>query len=59
VRASDDRVALDRLNVSVNDVPVYGSGGVAIADGAQVVERDLEVPLVTGHNKIQISALNR
>jgi len=59
VRASDDRVALDRINVWVNDVPVYGSAGVAVAGGAQLEERDLAVPLVAGRNKIQVSALNR
>ncbi len=59
VRAADDAVALDRINVYVNDVPVYGSAGLPVAPGAQAEERDLEVPLVAGHNKIQVSTLNR
>jgi WD40 repeat protein len=59
VRASDNAVALDRINVYVNDVPVYGSAGLPVAPGAQAEERDLEVPLVAGHNKIQVSVLNR
>lgn len=59
VRASDNSVALDRINVYVNDVPVYGSAGLRVAAGVQAEERDLDVPLVAGHNKIQVSALNR
>lgn len=59
VRAADDTVALDRLNVYVNDVPVYGSAGVSIGGQAHIDERDLEVPLIAGHNKIQVSAFNR
>ena len=59
VRAADNAVALDRINVYVNDVPVFGSAGMPVAPGAQADERDLEVPLAAGHNKIQVSVLNR
>lgn len=59
VRAADNAVALDRINVYVNDVPVFGSAGIPVTPGAQIEERDLEVPLAAGHNKIQVSALNR
>lgn len=59
VRASDDKYPLDRLNVYVNDVPVYGSAGLALAvKGAQSTEQDIAVPLVAGRNKIQVSVLN-
>ena len=43
VRAADDSVALDRINLYVNDVPVYGSAGHPVASGAQVEERELDV----------------
>ncbi|HYL00357.1 MAG TPA: caspase family protein [Steroidobacteraceae bacterium] len=59
VRASDDVVALDRINLYVNDVPVYGSAGLGVAADTRIAERELDVPLVAGHNKIQVSALNR
>ncbi len=58
VRATDAAVALDRINLYVNDVPVYGTAGLSLAPAAQAAERELEVPLVAGHNKIQVSALN-
>lgn len=58
VRARDDAVALDRINLYVNDVPVYGTAGLSLAPAAQAAERELEVPLVAGHNKIQVSTLN-
>jgi WD40 repeat protein len=59
VRASDTEYPLDRINVFVNDVPVYGTQGLKIAD-AQVrsLEQDVQVPLVPGRNKVQVSVLN-
>ena len=59
VRATDDKYPLDRLNVFVNDVPVYGTAGLALAaKGAQRVEQQIEAPLVAGRNKVQVSVLN-
>jgi WD40 repeat protein len=74
IRARDDRYPLDRIQVFVNDVPVFGSRGITL-DGtassatansatansptATSVERQVTVPLVAGRNKIQASALNR
>ncbi len=60
VRATDDRFALDRVNVFVNDVPVFGTAGLPIAErAAQAHERDIRVPLVAGRNKVQVSVLNQ
>jgi WD40 repeat protein len=60
VRATDARYPLDRLNVFVNDVPVLGTAGLAIAGpNAQSHEQDIDVPLVAGRNKVQVSVLNR
>jgi WD40 repeat protein len=60
VRASDDKYALERIHVFVNDVPVFGTSGLLIA-GAETRshEQDVNVPLVPGRNKIQVSVLNR
>jgi WD40 repeat protein len=59
VRATDDKYPLDRLNVYVNDVPVYGSAGLAVAvKGSKSTEQDIAVPLVAGRNKVQVSVLN-
>lgn len=59
VRANDSRYTLDRLNVYVNDVPVYGTRGLALRESKlRTHERDIDVPLVAGRNKIQVSVLN-
>ncbi|HEY4214699.1 MAG TPA: caspase family protein [Steroidobacteraceae bacterium] len=60
VRVSDDRYPLDRINVFVNDVPVFGSRGVTVTDRlSKSYEQPLTVPLVSGINKIQVSVLNQ
>jgi WD40 repeat protein len=58
VRASDDKFALDRILAYVNDVPVFGAAGRKVAARGHTVEEELNVPLVAGRNKIQVSALN-
>jgi WD40 repeat protein len=59
VRASDAEYALDRINAFVNDVPVFSTAGLKIADPqAHSHEQEVEVPLVPGRNKIQVSVLN-
>lgn len=60
VKATDTKYALDRVQVYVNDVPVYGASGVPILDRtARSHEREIQVPLVSGRNKIQVSVLNQ
>ena len=60
VHSKDEKYPLDRLSVFVNDVPVFGTAGMPIGEAAALVdERDVQVPLVPGRNKIQISVLNR
>ncbi len=59
VRSTDDRYPLDRLNAFVNDVPVFGTAGLSIREPAtHTDERDVQLPLVPGRNKIQVSVLN-
>jgi hypothetical protein len=60
VSAADDKFPLDRVNVFVNGVPVFGSAGLAVANRhAFALEQDAEVPLVPGKNMIEVSALNQ
>ena len=50
---------LDRINVFVNDVPVFGTAGIGVQDKKiHELERQLELTLSQGLNKIQVSALN-
>jgi WD40 repeat protein len=60
VKASDNKYPLDRLNVFLNDVPVYGTAGLPLPNKQlQTHEQDIQVPLVPGRNKIQVSVLNQ
>jgi hypothetical protein len=60
VRVSDSKYPLNRFNLFVNDVPVYGTAGLPIPKKQlQTYEQDIQVPLVPGRNKIQISVLNQ
>ncbi len=62
VKAQDTKYPLDRLNVFVNDIPVYGTTGISLASqptgSASKKEQEIKVPLVPGRNKIQVSILN-
>jgi uncharacterized caspase-like protein len=59
VKATDSKYPLDRFNVFVNDIPIYGTAGVPLpSKGVQAHEQDIQVPLVPGRNKIQVSVLN-
>lgn len=60
VKASDSKYLLDRFQVFLNDVPVYGTAGLPLANRkTQSQEQDIQVPLVSGRNKIQVSVLNQ
>jgi uncharacterized caspase-like protein len=57
--AIDSKYELDRLNIFVNDVPVYGTQGLSIKDkSTKNFNTELNIPLCPGKNKIQVSALN-
>lgn len=60
VEASDEQQLLDRFNVYVNDVPVFGSAGLS-ASGRTLHrdQRQILVPVIPGTNKIQVSVLNQ
>ncbi|MCB9188971.1 MAG: caspase family protein [Flavobacteriales bacterium] len=57
--AEDEKYILDRLNVYVNDVPIYGLKGFDLSDlKAHSVRKDVEIELAEGKNKIQVSVHN-
>jgi WD40 repeat protein len=59
IAGSDSRYNLDRLNVWINDVPVYGLNGISLKGNASgTVTRDLTIPLSEGENRISVSAMN-
>jgi hypothetical protein len=60
LKFEDTKYKLDRINVWVNDVAVYGSNGISLRDkNAQNYSTSLSVDLAKGMNKVQISVLNQ
>jgi WD40 repeat protein len=59
VKANDPKYNLRRYNVLVNEVPVYGSQGISIAElNTKQWERTDTIALSIGNNKIQVSVMN-
>ncbi len=59
ISAKDNIYKLDRINVWVNDVPVFGSKGKSVkALNQKEIQETISVKLTKGSNKIQISATN-
>ena len=57
---NDSKYKLDRINVWLNDVAVYGSDGISLRDrDIETYKSTIKVNLVKGHNKIQVSVLNQ
>jgi len=60
VFAKDKKYKLDRINVWINDVPIYGIKGIDLRnENTKFVNKKLSFLLNKGKNKIQISALNQ
>lgn len=56
----DTKYPLDRINVWVNDVAIYGKDGISLRDkNVQEYSTSLSVALAKGKNKIQVSVLNQ
>jgi WD40 repeat protein len=58
IQAQDDQYPLERFMAYVNDVPAFGTTGIAVTARSRTAVTDVTVPLVPGRNKIQLSALN-
>ena len=59
VNARDSKHKLNRLNVYINDVPIYGTKGLSLkGKSVQSHTRDFNLELSNGKNKIQISCHN-
>lgn len=55
----DNNYALDRINVYVNDVPLYGTKGLSVKDeNKRFLSKEVSIPLSNGKNTIYISCLN-
>jgi WD40 repeat protein/uncharacterized caspase-like protein len=59
IEVSDVNYPLDRINVWINDVPVYGREGINLrSENTYKLFKTLKLQLSQGKNKIQISVLN-
>ena len=59
IRASDSKYTLDRIRVDVNGVPVHGTDGIDLRPAASMNwEREIELELSPGRNRVDVSALN-
>jgi WD40 repeat protein len=59
IEAVDSRFKLDRINVFVNNIPVFGVKGIDLRPlGLQSIQKQIEARLSAGKNKIQVSCLN-
>jgi hypothetical protein len=60
LKLKDSKYKLDRINVWVNDVAIYGTDGISLRDkNVQEYQTELEVFLAKGKNKVQVSVLNQ
>jgi WD40 repeat protein len=59
VEAKDSKYLLDRLNVYINDVPIYGTNGIDLR-GKKIsdIKQNIILQLMNGNNKVQVSVLN-
>ena len=59
INAKDTKYNLDRINVFVNNIPVYGIQGIDLRNRqVQEIKNPVNLKLSQGKNKIQISCLN-
>lgn len=57
VKAWDSKNNLEKINVKINGVPVFGLGGIK-TDKAQTIVKNLTIELSKGKNKVQLSVIN-
>jgi hypothetical protein len=59
VNSSDSKYYLDRINIYINDVPVYGSKGIDLKlKKLKVIDQPLNLTLANGINKIKVNCMN-
>ena len=55
--AEDADAGLDRINLFINDVPIYGKGGIKL-NNEKKITKQITLDLANEKNKIQLSVLN-
>ena len=59
LKSTSENLPLDRLLVTVNDIPIYGRQGIILKSNTQkTYTENIEIPLVAGKNTVQVSMMN-
>ncbi|MFH0894476.1 MAG: caspase family protein [Bacteroidota bacterium] len=59
VKVTDSKYNLDRINVWVNEVPLYGTSGIDLRSlKISSIEKEIKMTLSQGMNTIQMSSMN-
>jgi len=59
LKAFDEKYKIDRINVFVNDIPLYGMKGLSTREqSSNTFQKDMTVELSKGMNKIMFSCIN-
>ncbi len=59
ITAIDNKYKLDRINVFINDVPIFDMDGINLRTlNSNNIKKDINLELSQGENKIQVSCLN-
>ena len=57
---NDTKYKLDRINIWINNVAVYGTKGIDLrTENTKAIDKKIKLELATGENKIQVSCLNQ
>ena len=60
ISSSDSKYSLDRVNVWINNVPIYGVNGISLRSKVtQDFDTTFQLQLNEGDNKIEVSVLNQ
>lgn len=60
ISAIDSKYPIDRLNVWINDVAIFGANGINLRDlSINEYKNSLDIPLAKGENKIDFTIMNQ
>ncbi len=59
ISTEDNNYTIDKLNVWINDTPIFGTQGIDVSSlDSKSLQKDITLELARGNNKIQVSSLN-
>lgn len=60
INLADTKYNLDRINLWINDVAIYGSKGIPLREfETNSLKKTISIELAKGYNKVQVSVLNQ